>query len=241
MGAGTPKADSPGVSLSKEGSLNSEVIAALTAEEAAAGTSIGAAPREFMDVFSKLALRRNLFDFPNLSDEERQYMESLVGGRTGLREAGLYTMSTMERVLTVPADISEMSNESFHRHLALVSQMAFNVLMMYATSRRYNQKTNLGSNTWTGSMSREGRKKRRLSSDECEDTNLEDMNMLKSQLQAQNTSCKLDREQRTGHNDSLVSALNKLTDALVKIADNGSKQRDVNEASYIVVEHYDIC
>ncbi|KAJ6889035.1 hypothetical protein NC652_029971 [Populus alba x Populus x berolinensis] len=89
-------------------------------------------------------------------------------------------------------------------------------------------------------MSREGRKKRRLSSDECEDTNLEDMNMLKSQLQAQNTSCKLDREQRTGHNDSLVSALNKLTDALVKIADNGSKQRDVNEASYIVVEHYDM-
>ena len=102
------------------------------------------------------------------------------------------------------------------------------------------KKQNLGSNTWTGSMSREGWKKRRLSSDECEDTNLEDMNMLKSQLQAQNTSCKLVREQRTDHNDSLVSALNKLTDALVKIADNGSKQRDVYEASYIVNEHYDI-
>ncbi|KAJ6977862.1 hypothetical protein NC653_029682 [Populus alba x Populus x berolinensis] len=96
------------------------------------------------------------------------------------------------------------------------------------------------SSTVSNNSEREGRKKRRLSSDECEDTNLEDMNMLKSQLQAQNTSCKLDREQRTGHNDSLVSALNKLTDALVKIADNGSKQRDVNEASYIVVEHYDM-
>jgi site-specific recombinase len=90
-------------------------------------------------------------------------------------------------------------------------------------------------------MSREGRKKRGLSSDECEDTNLRDMNMLKSQLQAQNTNCKLDREQRTDHNDSLVSALNKLTDALVKIADNGSEQGDVYEASYIVNEHHDIC
>lgn len=81
------------------------------------------------------------------------------------------------------------------------------------------KKQNLGSNTWTGSMSRERQKKRRLSSDECRDTNLGDMNMLKSQIQAQNTNCMLDREQRKDHNDSLVSALNKLTDALVKIAD----------------------
>ncbi|CAK7336826.1 unnamed protein product [Dovyalis caffra] len=89
------------------------------------------------------------------------------------------------------------------------------------------RKQNPGSNTWTGSMSREG-KKRRLSSDECEDTDLEDrlikvlgrnMNMLKSQLQAQNINCKLDREERKDQNDSLVSALNKLTDAIVKIAD----------------------
>ncbi|KAG5234334.1 trihelix transcription factor [Salix suchowensis] len=81
------------------------------------------------------------------------------------------------------------------------------------------KKQNLGSNTWTGSMSRERQKQRRLSSDECRDTNLGDMNMLKSQIQAQNTNCMLDREQRKDHNDSLVSALNKLTDALVKIAD----------------------
>lgn len=126
MGAGTPEADSLGVSLSREGSLNPEVIAsaatcfkrrritaqvatrppapqkeapatifpmpqtpALTAKEAVAGTSTGATPREFRDVFSELALRRNLFDFLDLSDEERQHMESLVGGRTRLGEAGL--------------------------------------------------------------------------------------------------------------------------------------------------------
>lgn len=76
-------------------------------------------------------------------------------------------------------------------------------------------------------MSREG-KKRRLSSVESEDPDLEDrlikvlgrnMSMLNSQLQAQNINCQLDREQRKDHNDSLVGALNKLTDAIVKIAD----------------------
>ena len=123
---GTPEANSLGVSLSREGSLNPEVIAgaatcfkrrritaqvatrppapqkeapavifplpqtlAMTVEEAIAGNSTGAALKEFRDVFSELALRRNLFDFPDLSDEERQHMESLVGGRTRLGEVGL--------------------------------------------------------------------------------------------------------------------------------------------------------
>ncbi|XP_061952485.1 trihelix transcription factor ASR3-like [Populus nigra] len=89
------------------------------------------------------------------------------------------------------------------------------------------KKQNLGTKTRKGSMSREG-KKRRLSSDESEDPDLEDrlikvlgrnMSMLNSQLKAQNINCQLDREQRKDHNDSLVSALNKLTDAIVKIAD----------------------
>ena len=134
-------------------------------------------------------------------------------------------------------------------HISFVSDSIFNllkcaielILTCLFPSVGTTKKQNLGSNTWTRSMSREGRKKRCLSSDECEDTNLRDMNMLKYQLQAQNTNCKLDREQRTDHNDSLVSALNKLTDALVKIADNGSEQGDVYEASYIVNEHHDIC
>lgn len=89
------------------------------------------------------------------------------------------------------------------------------------------KKQNLGTKTRKGSMSREG-KKRRLSSDESEDPDLEDrlikvlgrnMSMLNSQLKAQNINCQQDREQRKDHNDSLVRALNKLTDAIVKIAD----------------------
>ncbi|KAJ6761031.1 TRIHELIX TRANSCRIPTION FACTOR ASR3 [Salix purpurea] len=89
------------------------------------------------------------------------------------------------------------------------------------------KKQNLGTKTRKGSMSREG-KKRRLSSDESEDPDLEDrlirvlgrnMSMLNSQLEAQNINCQLDREQRHDHNDSLARALSKLTDAIVKIAD----------------------
>ncbi|KAF9668109.1 hypothetical protein SADUNF_Sadunf15G0093800 [Salix dunnii] len=89
------------------------------------------------------------------------------------------------------------------------------------------KKQNLGTKTRKGSMSREG-KKRRLSSDESEDPDLEDrlikilgrnMSMLNSQLQAQNINCQLDREQRNDHNDSLARALSRLTDAIVKIAD----------------------
>ena len=42
---------------------------------------------------------------------------------------------------------------------------------------------------------------------------------LSAHLEAKNTSCQLDRDQRKEHTDSLVVALSKFTDALVKIAD----------------------
>lgn len=43
--------------------------------------------------------------------------------------------------------------------------------------------------------------------------------MLTAQLEAQNNSFQLDREQRKDHADSLVAVLNKLADALGRIAD----------------------
>ncbi|XP_059641202.1 trihelix transcription factor ASR3-like isoform X2 [Cornus florida] len=79
-----------------------------------------------------------------------------------------------------------------------------------------------------GSMSHEGWKRRRLSFDGCSDTNLEgqltevlerNSDMLNAQLEAHNTNCQLDMKQRRDHNDSLVAALSKITDALVRIAD----------------------
>ena len=72
-------------------------------------------------------------------------------------------------------------------------------------------------------MIQEGLKRRRLPIDGSEDNNwakiLErNSNMLCSQLEAQNINYQLDRDQRKEQADSLVASLNKLTDALVRIA-----------------------
>lgn len=81
---------------------------------------------------------------------------------------------------------------------------------------------------WTGSISWEGLKRMQLSSDDCEDSNLGDQlikvlerngSMLNAQLEAQKINCELDRDQSKEHNESLVAALNKFTNALVRIAD----------------------
>ncbi|XP_024976331.1 trihelix transcription factor ASR3-like [Cynara cardunculus var. scolymus] len=88
------------------------------------------------------------------------------------------------------------------------------------------QQTN--SVSWKETMSQEGSKRRRVSTDECNDRNFDarlidvlekNANVLNARLEAENTNCQLDRDQRKDYNDSLVSALNKISDALTKIAD----------------------
>ncbi|XP_021673370.2 trihelix transcription factor ASR3-like [Hevea brasiliensis] len=87
---------------------------------------------------------------------------------------------------------------------------------------------NPDSTTWMGSTSQKEWKRRRLSSNGYEDTNLADQlikvlernsNMLSAELEAQNINYELDRSQRKEHNDNLVAVLHKLTDALVRIAE----------------------
>lgn len=80
-----------------------------------------------------------------------------------------------------------------------------------------------------GSTSKDGRKRKRLATDGEEETNTmqhqlvqileKNGKMLTAQLEAQNTNFKLDREQRKDQGDSLISVLNKLADALGRIAD----------------------
>jgi len=75
----------------------------------------------------------------------------------------------------------------------------------------------------------EGYKRKRLSSDNSEDTAdfNEDVinvlrrnsNILKTHLGAQNINSQLARDQQKQQNDSLVAALGRLTDAITKIAD----------------------
>ncbi|KAF5201223.1 Trihelix transcription factor asr3 [Thalictrum thalictroides] len=85
-----------------------------------------------------------------------------------------------------------------------------------------------GLNSEKGSPCREGQKKRRVSSDDGGDTSLQEQlvkvlesnnKMLAAQLEAQNTNCHLDRDQRKDQGDSLIAVLNKLADALGKIAE----------------------
>lgn len=80
-----------------------------------------------------------------------------------------------------------------------------------------------------GSTSQDGRKRKRVSSEGGADTaNLQDQliqvlerngRILDTQLEAQNTILKLDREERKDHASSLVAVLDKLADALGRIAD----------------------
>ena len=99
----------------------------LLAEEVAFKTFTKAGAKDFKDIFLDLALGCNPFNFPTLMDKERQLIEAIFGKRMGPEEASLEVVRTLERVLTIPSDILAMSNESFHLHLALTTQMAFNV------------------------------------------------------------------------------------------------------------------
>jgi len=84
-------------------------------------------------------------------------------------------------------------------------------------------------NPETGSTSQEGRKRRRFPAEEdVEEASLQDQliqvlerngRILTTQLEAQNINLKLDREERKDHATSLVAVLNKLADALGRIAD----------------------
>nr|GMC48010.1 trihelix transcription factor ASR3-like [Ipomoea batatas]GMC61255.1 trihelix transcription factor ASR3-like [Ipomoea batatas] len=85
-----------------------------------------------------------------------------------------------------------------------------------------------GSHFWKGPPLQEGVKRRRLFSDCCENSNLEDClakvmerngNMLNAELEARNMNVQLDRKQCKEQSESLVAALNKIGDALVRIAD----------------------
>lgn len=76
--------------------------------------------------------------------------------------------------------------------------------------------------------SQDREKRRRVSLDGSGVSNLQNQlvevleqnsRMLIAQIEAQNTNCQLDRDQRKDHSDSLVGVLGKLADALDRIAD----------------------
>nr|XP_016504769.1 PREDICTED: uncharacterized protein LOC107822713 [Nicotiana tabacum] len=85
-----------------------------------------------------------------------------------------------------------------------------------------------GSDFWKRSMFKDGVKRGRQSPDGCIATSLgykllktmeQNTNMLHAQLDAQIDNRQLDREQQKEHTDSLIVALNKVADALARVAD----------------------
>ncbi|KAL8243536.1 hypothetical protein R6Q59_009794 [Mikania micrantha] len=77
---------------------------------------------------------------------------------------------------------------------------------------------------WKESISQEGCKRRRVSTDDDFNDRLLDVleknaNILNAQIDAENMNCQLDRDQRKDCNEGLVCALNRISDALTKIAD----------------------
>jgi len=102
---------------------------ALSAYKATAGTFIEANIVGFQDIFVDLAPGYNPFDFPTLIDEEGQLIEVMVERRTCLEDAGLEVVRILKRVHTIPSNISEVYDKSFHRYLVLTSQITFNIGM----------------------------------------------------------------------------------------------------------------
>lgn len=101
------------------------------------------------------------------------------------------------------------------------------VLIGFGPAGKLNRKQP-ASDPEKGSPSGEAQKRRRVSADDGGDTTLQEQlvkvlesnnKMLAAQLEAQNANSHLDRDQRKDQGDSLIAVLNKLADALGKIAD----------------------
>ncbi|KAG2327844.1 hypothetical protein Bca4012_036866 [Brassica carinata] len=102
-----------------------------------------------------------------------------------------------------------------------------------ADQGRMKERHQEAANPEAGSTSQEERKRKRTSTGEDEEEgeatkSRQDQlievverngQLLAAQLEVQNTNLKLDREQRKDHDDNLVAVLNKLADAVAKIAD----------------------
>lgn len=90
-----------------------------------------------------------------------------------------------------------------------------------------------GSNFWRGSPSQKGAKRRRQSSSEYQNSDMDNQlikalerntDLMNELLKAQNRSLEIDREQRKERHENLMGALTKITDAIEKIADKSDSK-----------------
>lgn len=114
------------------------------------------------------------------------------------------------------------------KNIEYISQNCFFVENSFGCAGASNEKQPTP-NPEIGSTSQEVRKRKRFAFDGGDDeTSMQNQlvdvferngKLLAAHLDAQNSHFQLDREQRKDHTDSVVAVLNKLADALVRIAE----------------------
>ncbi|KAL5791592.1 hypothetical protein ACOSP7_000186 [Xanthoceras sorbifolium] len=173
-----------------------EIVAVAVAEEEEEDTEA------VFDSSRQAAAEDGLFSDFELSEQEEIHQSP---------EKEAIAKESPTKTIATPSHISEKQNQTFGQNSD-----------QDTVKERYP-----GSNEWPRSTSQERWKRRKLSLHANEDTNMEDQlikvleknsTMLTAQLEAQNINSQQDRDQRKEQSDSLVAAINHLTDALVKIA-----------------------
>ncbi|KAL6280813.1 hypothetical protein ACE6H2_017694 [Prunus campanulata] len=150
-------------------------------------------------------------------EEEEQPGKAANGLQQDMAEDGLSSDS----------EESEQEETESKKENLMQDSPATTVTTSMPSSGTIKEKRGLDSNTCGEHISQEKQKQRRLAIDRCEDNYsdqlisvLERNNaLLNAQLEARNINCHLDREQRNEQSSSLLAAISKVTDALVRIAD----------------------
>ncbi|XP_076925022.1 trihelix transcription factor ASR3-like [Bidens hawaiensis] len=182
----------------------------------------------------------NLSLAPSTAEEEEEdkaKMEEINevvfdSGRTAAADEGLFSDGNPEKVAPAPIPISGEAVELLSRvwqvmsniSIILIANCCFAATQYDPPPAAADKESSPGPKTY---QERE-RKRKRLEDAEVEETSLQKQlieamerngRLLSSQLEIQNTNSQLDREQRRDHASSLFGVLNKLADAMARIAD----------------------
>ncbi|KAK9120229.1 hypothetical protein Scep_018322 [Stephania cephalantha] len=164
--------------------------------------------------------------------EEEDEAVVFDSGRTAAADEGLFSdfepseSPEKERIAAATAAAAEVPPWGF-KGLIQLQEHCPTAFGGYSDQGIENEKRH-APNPEKASTAHEGQKRRRLSSDEIQFSNLQEKlikvldrnsRMLMAQLEAQNINCELDRDQRKDQANSLVAVLSKLADAVGRIAD----------------------
>jgi len=79
------------------------------------------------DFFFRLNLDFPPHHFPNLSEEEKIMMKSILQGRSTIRPRGVEVMDAVDKLLTLLSDVGVLINLSYQCHMAIIGKLAFQI------------------------------------------------------------------------------------------------------------------